>query len=471
MKIIFLIINCLLCVNVYCQDSSMALSLNKQHARKAPEWITNGIIYQIQPRAFTPEGTLKAATTRLKNVADIGASIIYLCPVFVADDNDDQSTWSPRQKASKMNNSRNPYRMMDYYHVDPEYGTDEDLKTFIRECHRLGMKIMLDMVYLHCGTKAVFLKDHPDFVKHDKEGGVIKAAWNWPALNYENDQLKEYLWQNMEYWLKEFDVDGFRCDVSDGVPLDFWEIARKRLEIIKPDIGMLGEGSRKEDQIEAFDINYNFEWFNTLRAVYEGKKSVLELRETWEKMANERPLGARTIRYTDTHDIANDAYDNRVEKTWGLLGVNAAMVMSFTIDGVPFIYNGQEVADNARHSIFGRLPIDWANGDRFQGKKRYSFCQKLCDLRHKENTLRHGSIEWVENNSPNEVLSYFRTLKGERILTVVNLTNKPVDVKLLNFIDVKGKSTKILLSEGSKGDISKGFKLPVYGYWVGKFNQ
>ena len=363
-----------------------SVPINERQARPSPEWITGGVMYQIQPRAFTPEGTLPAATKRLPRVAELGVDIVYICPVFVSDD--DPEGWSPRQKASKMNNPRNPYRMKDYYHVDPEYGTDADLKAFVAEAHRLGMRVMLDMVYLHCGPNAVFLEEHPNFVQRDEKGNIVCASWNFPKINHANPELREYLWQNMEYWVRDFDVDGFRCDVANSVPLDFWETARERLEKIRPDVGMLAEGTRPADQLKAFDLDYawGFEWENKADA----------FRKYWEKMRDERPRGgARFIRFIDNHDISNDDYDNRLEKQWGSRRVNAALVAIFTLDGVPFLYNGQEVADTARHSIFGRSAIDWANGDTPAGKARFAFCQELCKLRHAERALTHGKVAWA----------------------------------------------------------------------------
>jgi glycosidase len=468
-KILAITFLCILGLTVHGQNSEEKLPANKLHARISPEWINQGIIYQIQPRAFTEDGTLKAATRQLEQIAASGATIIYLCPIFVADDDTSQKTWSPRQIASRMNNAKNPYRMMDYYHVDPEYGTDDDLKVFVNECHRLGMRIMLDMVYLHCGSRAVFLKENPDFIKRDKEGEAIKAAWNWPALNFENEQLREYLWKNMEYWVKEFDVDGFRCDVSDGVPLDFWEIARKRLEFIRPDIAMLAEGERKEDQITAFDLNYSFTWFSTLKAVYGGKKTALDLRETWEKMSRERPQGARFIYYTDNHDIANDSYNDRVEKTWGFSGVNAALVVSFTIDGVPFLYNGQEVADIARHSIFGKAPIAWDRANTYAGQMRSEFLQKLCVIRKEEHALTNGEVMWLGNDQPQSVLSYIRNDGREQILTIVNLSNYPVSFKIESTEYIRNRAFKSLVENGIiSGDINSGFEIQAYGFLVGK---
>ena len=430
-------------------------------ARPSPEWVTRGVMYQIQPRAFTPEGTLKAATARLPKVAEMGVDIVYMCPVFVSDDDPDSDGWSPRQKKSGMSNPRNPYRMKDYYHVDPEYGTDDDLKELIATAHNLGMRVLLDMVYLHCGPNAVFLKEHPNFVQRDEKGNIVCASWNFPKINHTNPELREYLWKNMEYWITDFDADGFRCDVSDAIPLDFWETARERLEKIQPDVCMLAEGTRREDQLKAFDLDYGwgFQWDNAAK-----------FRAQWEKMRDERPRGgARFIRFIDNHDIANDDYNNRIEKAWGNRRVQAALVTLFTLDGVPMIYNGQEVADTARHSIFGRSPIDWASDDTPAGKARYAFCKKLCTMRHAERALTHGDVVWLDNDQPDSVLSYLRRAGDEEILSVVNLSpnrrkvcvqlpdwgQRGLDVLLANEVEVV-----------SHGDLT--FDLGGCGYWVGK---
>jgi len=443
-------------------QSEAATPLNERRGRPSPQWVTGGVMYQIQPRAFTPEGTLKAAKARLPRVAEMGVDIIYMCPVFVSDDCPDEKTWSPRQRKSGMNNPRNPYRMKDYYHVDPEYGADDDLKEFIGEAHELGMRVLLDMVYLHCGPNAVFLEEHPDFVKRDKEGKIVTAAWGFPAINHANPQLREYLWRNMEYWVGEFGADGFRCDVSDGVPLDFWLAARDRLEKIRPDVCMLAEGRRREDQLKAFDLDYGwgFQWDNAAK-----------FRAHWEKMRDERPRdGARFIRFIDNHDIANDDYDNRIEKAWGSRRVDAALVTLFTLDGVPMIYNGQEVADTARHSIFGRSPIDWANGDTPSGKVRYAFCKKLCTMRHAERALTRGAVVWLDNDQPDSVLSFLRRTSGEEILSVLNLSNRATKVRI-TFPDPTQWSYNALIADGATVESDGSapmLNLEGFGYLIAK---
>lgn len=454
---------------ISCKRASEKQAAGQPHARSAPEWITNGIIYQVQLRAFTPGGTLKEAIDRLPRLADLGIDIIYLCPVFLADDDTDTTFWSPRQKASGMNNPRNPYRMKDYYNVDPEYGTNDDLKNFISRSHELGIRVMLDMVYLHCGPTAIFLKENPDFIKRDDKGNPINAAWAFPALNFANPGLREYLWKNMEYWVLEFNADGFRCDVASNIPLDFWETARERLEKIRPDIGMLAEGERKEDQLKAFDLNYSFTWFNAVRRVIENKDPVSNLKESWKKMAHLHPKGARFIRYSDNHDIANDDYYNRVEEVWGTECVNAISVMNFTLDGVPFIYNGQEVADTNRHSIFGRLPVNWALEETQTGKERFTFLQNLIQLRKNEPVLINGDVDWIENSSPDQVLSFSRTSGKDQIIIIINLTGQNINVSLTGLDDIRGKRVKkLLVNDADYDETDNMLKLGDYGFIIEK---
>ena len=443
-----------------CVTLAAATPLNQQQARKSPEWLTEGVMYQMYLRAFTPEGTLKAAQARLPRLAELGMTVLYLCPVFVADDDPDPAYWSPRQKKSGLNNPRNPYRMKDFYHVDPEYGTDQDLKDFVAAAHALKLRVMLDMVFLHCGPKAVFIESHPEFVKRDKDGKIVLMAWNFPGLNYACPELREYLWKNMEWWVRDYNVDGFRCDVADGVPLDFWETGRERLEKIRPDVGMLAEGTKKENQLKAFDLCYG--WGDA----YKKLESAAAVRKLWETMRKERPVGgARFVRFIDNHDFANDDYDNRVEKRWGADRVEAALAALFTLDGVPFLYNGQEVADTAKHSIYGKLPVNWANGETPAGQARFAFCQKLCALRKTEKALTQGELTWLDSDQPEAVLSFARTLGNGQIVSVINLTGKAVNVK----VAVAGDGVfKPLVAARAAGDTQSGFALGASGYWVGK---
>lgn len=439
----------------------------EQNARKAPDWVNNGVMYQIHARAFTKEGTLQAATEKLPDLARLGITIVYLCPVFVADDDERQEFWSPRQKKSGMNNPKNPYRMKDYYNIDPEYGTNDDLKQFVKTAHQLNMRVLPDLVYLHCGPAAVFIKDHPDFLKRDKDGKIIYASWGFPALNFSNPELREYLWKNMEYLLRDFDVDGFRVDVADGIPLDFWVEGRKRLEKIRSDIALLAEGSRPENQLYAFDMNYSFPIEPVIRNVMDGKKPASDLAKVKNLQTAKQPKSGRFIHYIDNHDIANDDYEKRREHHWGTDGVEAALVACFTFDGVPMLYNGQEIADKSRHSIYANLPIDWSKANTKEGQNRFDFCRNIIKLRKSFPALcALGKTNFTDNDHPEEILSFERMYENEKILVVINFRKKPVTVKVQSDF----APLKELLSKGKllTNEKNPSFELPEYGWFIGQ---
>ncbi len=465
---------------------------NPIHARQTTSWLPKSVLYQLYLRAFTPEGTLRAATARLPDLAELGVDILYLCPVCAHDDDRREEFWSPRQKASGCGNPKNPYRMKDFYAIEPEYGNDADLHEFVDAAHKLGMRVLLDIVFLHCGPAAVFLDEHPDFVERDEKGGVKPAAWGFPKLNFANPELREYLWRNLEYWITDFGVDGYRCDVSAEVPLDFWEEARRRIDLVAPERVMLAESHRPDEQGFAFDCSYSFAQTETLYRILKGESPASAFRSEWEAakigwpseesrqhcygegrpgfltIKTAWPENSRFIRYNDNHDLAHD-HPERLEKLWGPAAVKATLALNFTLDGIPMLYNGQEVADAARHSIFAKWPIDWANGERPSGRERRELCRRLCALRHAEPALCLGDLRWLDNDCPDQVLSFRRTYEGRSVLSVISLADRPLNVSVSAASPVGAVSP--LLAEGVAFDVSGGkwsAAMAPFGFFVGE---
>lgn len=445
-----------------------AVDVSKLPARPAPKWLTEGVLYQIWLRSFTPEGTLAAATARLPKIAELGATVIYLPPVQLSDPDMRREFWSTRQKASGTNNPRNPYRISDYNKIDPEYGTDADLREFVQTAHKLGMHVLLDLVYFHCGPTSPLL-DRPGFVKRDESGKVFTGRWNFPVLNFECQGLREYLWANMEHWVKDFDVDGFRCDVADSVPLDFWEEGRIRVEKIKPDIVILAEGEgRYANQVKAFDISYAFSWRKATQAVFTRGQPVSTLRTLWETTRTKHPQGARFMRHTENHDIVNDMA--RAEVVAGERGAAALMAINFTLDGVPLIYNGQEFGDTSPQSIYAGWPVGWQTACLPKCAAKLEINKTLCRLRRSEPALNSGEVIWLDNDQPESVVSFVRRAGKDEILTLANLSSKPVTVTIKlpeggtaeyrNL--VTAKPAKITAGEG------KPVSLANFEYFVGK---
>src|SRR6476659_8377048 len=221
--------------------------VSKEPARTTRDWVRDGVIYEIYPRAFSAEGNFKGVTARLDNLKQLGVTILWLMPIH------------PIGQEKKKGTIGSPYAVRDYYAINPDYGTKQDLQQLISEAHRRGMKVIIDIVANHTSWDSVLMK-HPEFYKHDAKGNIT-YPYDWfdiAALNYESQQLRRYMTDMLKHWIREFDLDGFRCDVAGEVPTDFWENARRELEQIKPDIVMLAEAHKAELSVNAFDLDYSW---------------------------------------------------------------------------------------------------------------------------------------------------------------------------------------------------------------------
>lgn len=394
-----------------------------------PEWLSRSAVYQINPRTFSREGTIKAVTDELPRLKELGFRIMYLCPVFEEDNSEDRSFWSARQKKSETDNPKNPYRMNNYFKIDSEYGTEDDLREFIEEAHRLGMRVLLDLVYLHIGPNAPILKRHPEFARQDADGNTVCTDWNFPYLDYNSDGLREYLWCNMIYYIGEMDVDGFRCDVGDGVPLDFWVEARRRMKAVKPDSVLINEGSNWNNLLKGFDSSYCFDWHVNLYKAFSGEISAAECRAFLEKLANEIPSGAKLIFDIDNHDTVTD-WPARTETVAGHDGMEQIEVINYLLDGIPMVYCGNELADSANHSMFanrfhmGKYEVTDRRGlEKLDYSiRRQEIMKRLNALKLESDILCYGSTVWVDNFAPEKVFSFSREYGGKKIVFIGNIS-------------------------------------------------
>lgn len=449
-----------------------------QDARRTPSWFTQGVMYQIQPRAFTPEGTLKAAEKKLPYLKDLGVTIAYLVPVMKMDESRDKSFWSPRQIKSGFENPKNQYRIADYFHVDPEYGTDEDLVDFCKSAHSLGMKVVFDLVYLHCGPTAPFLKENPSFTWWNEDGTVKKGPWRFPKLNFANPEVRKYLIGNVRDLILRYGADGFRCDVGDGIPLDFWcDLHDEMDKISSANTVLLCEGYTVCNQYKAFDADYG--WFPGL--------SAQRVRSSWTARERECPRGSKFVNHYENHDIATD-WRPRAEKKYGTQAVDQILVWMFTIDGVPMLFSGNEIADaDESHSMFGKTPMDWSQLDSEVGKKRHALVRRLAALRKEHHAFTEvngiNGLVWLDTTQPNEVSAFVRRGKGETLLVVQNWTGKEVSAEVSFAVsasslpsylaqekvdrDVKGTiEDKMLLSNNARKTGPRAFTLGPWGYAI-----
>jgi len=444
----------------------------KYQAASIPEWFSKGSVYQINPRTFSSEGTIEAVTEQLPFLADLGFSIMYLCPIFSEDDSTDRKNWSRRQLASNTENPKNPYRMNDYFEIDSEYGTMDDLREFVNESHRLGMRVLLDLVYYHIGPNAPILKEHPEFAKQDNDGNIILGEWNFPVFDYNCQGLREYLYCNMVYYVGEIGVDGFRCDVGDNVPLDFWAEGLKRIRAIKPDSIIINEGVKWE-YLTVFHAIYAYHWHECIYNIISEKDSANSLRDAWVKYSVHLPIGGKFLRDMENHDMVTD-WNNRVENMIGHNGMELVQVLNYIIDGIPMVYCGNELGDTAKLSMFanrfymGKFEVT----DRSIAKENYSIrrqniIKELNEIRKTSEILCSGETVWLDNTEPKKITSFARVLRNEKIVFIGNMSKDRVECKVSELtFDIK---EKLFESEEKTENINGRFIIPPYGYIVLKY--
>ncbi|MGH9617185.1 MAG: alpha-amylase family glycosyl hydrolase [Acidobacteriaceae bacterium] len=434
-------------------SSAQNLSFGNRDARPVPEWLYRSTIYELWLDAFSKEGNLQGAISGLQHIADLGANIVYLSPI---------AKYSSKPYAS-------PYSVADYNAIDPSVGTSQDLRDFVSAAHNLHLKVMLDIVYYHTAPDNIMMKEDPSFFVKTQDGKIARGFWPQPLPNYKNPKVRKYLIDSLVYWVRDFGVDGFRCDVGAGVPESFWDEARKALDKVNPDVILLSESDRPDDQLQAFDINYNFQYYLTLASVVRDGAPAIKLREIWETTHSTMPRGARELHYTDNHDWPRSVLQ------FGEKGSMAANVLDFTLDGIPFVYNGQEVADPSATSWRKLSPIRWSDPGNPADEKFIQTTleqyKKLFAMRASEPALTSGSVIWIDNTAPDSVLSFLRKKGNSEILVIVNLSNREVnvtvDLPVMDYFKVQN-----LLTPGYtwfqlySGRVSA--NLGAFGYIVGK---
>jgi glycosidase len=389
------------------QQSSADVS--QLSSRPVRDWVRDGVVYEIYPRAFSASGNFNGITAQLDRLKDLGVTILWLMPIH------------PIGQEKKKGTIGSPYAVRDYYGINPDYGTKEDLKRLIAESHRRGLKVIIDIVANHTSWDSVLMK-HPEWYKHDAKG-QITYPHDWldvAALDYSNPALSDYMTEMLRYWLREFDLDGFRCDVAGDVPTDFWEKARTELEKIKPDIIMLAEAHKAEHSVKAFDLDYSWPLHSSLTDVLQGKKPASELRRVWEEEVKEWPRGSLHLRFSDNHD------ERRAIARFGEPAALAGSAFVITLDGVPLLYNGMEVGDTTESgapALFEKLPIFWSIAERRPEFPK--FYKQMIALRQSSSALRRGTVQWVGNSDEGRAVSYLRRSADEEVLVVVNLSSRP----------------------------------------------
>ncbi|MEP6925136.1 MAG: alpha-amylase family glycosyl hydrolase, partial [Pyrinomonadaceae bacterium] len=381
-----------------------------ENARSSQDWVKDAVIYEIFPRAYSIKGDFNAITADLNRLQNLGVTVLWLMPIH------------PIGKEKSKGTIGSPYAVKDYYAINPDYGTSADLKRLISEAHQRSLKVIIDIVANHTAWDSVMMKTKT-FYTQDKAGNIISPVADWKDvadLNYDNPELRKYMIEMLKFWLREYDLDGFRCDVAGFVPTDFWENARTELEKIKPNIIMLAEANQPDLLVEAFDLDYSWDLHSALTEVAQGAKPASSIQTVWQENRAKFPKNALRMRFSDNHD------ERRAIARFGERGALAAQALVFTLDGVPLIYNGMEVGDTTESgapALFEKMPILWQIQERRPEFGR--FYAAMIALRKASPALRRGDLTWLKNSDENHVLTFTRTDGNETVLVAINMRNEP----------------------------------------------
>ncbi len=400
----------LLANSIFAQQTPPPKDFSKETARVSQDWVKDAVIYEIFPRQYSQKGDFNSITADLDRLKNLGVTVLWLMPIH------------PIGKLKAKGTVGSPYAVQDFYAINPDYGTKEDLKRLVSEAHKRGLKVIIDIVANHTSWDSVMMK-MKGFHTTNEKGEIIPPVADWADvadLNYENAELRKYMIEMLKSWVRDYDLDGFRCDVAGFVPTDFWETARAEVDKIKPDTIWLAEWESPDLLTKAFNLDYSWANHAVLAEVLFGNKPAYEIRKTWEADNAKNPKGALRMRFSDNHD------ERRAIARFSEKGALAAQALAFTLDGVPMFYNGMEAGDTTESgapALFEKMPIFWKFAERRTEFPK--FYKAMIDLRKNSVALRRGDLKWLKNSDEARVLTFKRTSGNEEILVAINLSNQP----------------------------------------------
>lgn len=398
-------------------------------------WSINSTIYEVNLRQMTQEGTFKAFQEQhLDRLSALGVEILWFMPIH------------PIGEKNRKGGLGSYYSVKDYKAVNPEHGNLQDFKTLIDSAHAKGMKVIIDWVANHTAWDNAWVTEHPDWYTKDSLGNMIPPVADWADvvdLNYDNPEMRSEMISSMEFWLREANIDGFRCDVAEWVPLDFWVDARTQLDSVKP-IFFLAEADKAELH-EAFHMTYSWGFHHVMNQVAKGEMNVSDIVSYWAGQDTTYKKEDYRMQFITNHD-ENSWNGTAIER----MGENrkAFAVLSFTIPGMPLIYSGQEADMSKRLEFFEKDPIAW-NDYPLQ-----DFYKQLVALKSENVALRNGAeggdLRFIDVDN-DRVLAYVRSTDSAEVVTVLNFSDQQIETKLADE-QLKGFTTYIN-SEGSRTEL------------------
>lgn len=404
------------------------------------------VMYQVNPRVFAPNNSLKAVAQRVDAISKLGANVMWVMPIY---------------PIGKIKSKNSPYSISDYKAVNPEFGTIDDVKALADSCHKHGMALIVDWVANHTAWDNVWMKDHKDWYTQDKDGNVIfppGTDWTDVAdLNYDNHDMREAMIDAMMFWINEVGLDGLRCDVADQVPYDFWNDAFKRLRKAAGSrkLLLLAEGANPENLIKGgFDMNYAWNFMGALDRVFVKGQPASHFIDVDKQEYAEIPEGKVKLRFTTNHDEATKY--STVQQFGSVDGALAAFVATTFIHGGMLVYGSQEVAYPDKINFFNYVPVDWNSNPSVLKTHK-----KLISIYKKNSAFRSGDVAYFPDD---DILAFERSDNSGKFLVLVNVRNT---TKTLKTVPAGWKNTRVTnMYNGKHLKLRKSMSLKPFQYLI-----
>ena len=379
----------------------------------------NSVVYELNIRQATPEGTFAAAERYLPELKKMGVDIVWLMPIH------------PIGVDGRKGSLGSYYSISDYEAVTPEFGDIESFDRFVAAAHDLGLKVIIDWVANHTSRDAKWWKEgHEDWYVLDEESGLPIVQYDWTdiaKLDYANAEMREAMTSAMLFWIGR-GVDGFRCDVAYEVPIDFWQQAFARIRAVAPDVYLLAEGEKTFLHDSAFDTTYGWDLHHLMNAIARGEKSAADLRAYVESDAAAYPAPAMRLMFTSNHD-ENSWSGSEFERMGDAAATFAALTFVLP-QGQPLIYTGQEIGLDRRLEFFEKDTVDGLTDPQCGAGWRELYTD-LCRLRHTNAALAAGEdiapMIYMEG-APEDVMAFTREKDGRAVFCLFNLSAEPQTV-------------------------------------------
>ena len=422
-----------------------------------PAWSRNSTIYEVNVRQYTPEGTFAAFQRHLPRLKALGVDILWLMPV------------QPIGHKNRKGSLGSYYAIADYTAVNPEHGTEADFKALVDAAHAQGMKVILDWVANHTAHDHEWIAAHPGWYVHRADGTISNARDNegretdWTdvaELDYGQPAMRQAMIGEMRWWVERMGVDGFRCDVAGGVPMDFWMQARAALKAVRPDLFLLAEAESPEMH-SAFDMTYGWELHHLLNEIAQGKKATAELDRYFARQDSAYGPGPYRMYFTSNHD--ENSWNGTEFERMGANHLPAFVVAATAQNGMPLLYTGQEASMRKRLRFFDKDTVDWS------GPSLADFYGAMFALKHTQPALANGP--WgapqvaLPTDGGDRVYAYTRTQGANTVLVAVNFGDLPAHATYHGlahpgtYADRFGRTPEVLGADGT-------LDIPAHGYRV-----